>query len=103
MKSNKNNKRRSFIKKSAAGVAASIIIPGYACGSTKSKLKPMKETIGHGDFTYTVDKNWGVQDPSKIPVKRYKSKFTKIITRQRPKIIYDSILEGLIFDTNSCF
>lgn len=68
MKSNKNNKRRSFIKKSAAGVAASIIIPGYACASTKPKLKPMKETIGHGDFTYTVDKNWGVQDPSKIPV-----------------------------------
>ena len=26
------------------------------------------EIIGHGDFRYRVDKDWGVQDPSKIPV-----------------------------------
>ncbi len=24
--------------------------------------------VGHGDFTYRVDKEWGVQDPAKVPV-----------------------------------
>lgn len=28
----------------------------------------MGKTIGHGDFKYRVDAEWGVQDPSKIPV-----------------------------------
>ena len=27
-----------------------------------------KEMVGHGDFQYSVDKEWGIQDPSKIPV-----------------------------------
>jgi sugar lactone lactonase YvrE len=33
------------------------------------KMKKRAVTIGHGDFKYEVDKNWGIQDPSKIPVK----------------------------------
>ncbi len=57
--------RRSFIKKSTAGVAAGLIIPGY---TYNLENKAMNEIIGHGDFRYTVDKEWGVQDPSKIPV-----------------------------------
>jgi len=68
MKKNINNLRRSFIKKSAAGVAASLIMPSYACGVTKSSQKPLNQVVGHGDFKYTVDKEWGIQDPSKIPV-----------------------------------
>lgn len=62
------NKRSNFIKKSAVGVAATIVMPSYAYSLTKPTPKPVKEIVGHGDFTYTVDKEWGVQDPSKIPV-----------------------------------
>ncbi|MFK5974230.1 MAG: 6-bladed beta-propeller [Flavobacteriaceae bacterium] len=28
----------------------------------------MSEIVGHGDFKYRVDKEWGAQDPAKIPV-----------------------------------
>lgn len=28
-----------------------------------------KDYVGHGDFKYKVDKEWGIQDPTKFPVK----------------------------------
>lgn len=27
------------------------------------------EVVGHGDFRYRIDKHWGIQDPSNIPVR----------------------------------
>lgn len=61
-----NQKRRSFIKRTAVAATASIVLPNYTFGILHSKSA--KEIVGHGDFKYTVDKEWGVQDPSKIPV-----------------------------------
>lgn len=61
-----NKKRRSFIKKSATVAAASFLVPDYTFGITHSNSA--MEIVGHGDFKYSVDKKWGVQDPSKIPV-----------------------------------
>lgn len=66
MKKNKSNNRRDFLKKSALITGAGLVVPSYAFGIIHSS--PNKEIVGHGDFTYTVDKEWGVQDPSKIPV-----------------------------------
>ncbi|MGB6152815.1 MAG: 6-bladed beta-propeller [Pricia sp.] len=65
METNKN--RRNFIKKSAMASGAGLIAPAFTFGMTHSR-KTMRETVGHGDFKYTVDKEWGVQDPSKTPV-----------------------------------
>lgn len=62
-----NNKRRVFIKNTLVATTASIIVPKETFGILKSK-KFMKGFVGHGDFTYQVDKEWGVQDPSKVPV-----------------------------------
>lgn len=62
----KNQKRRDFIKKTAVVATAGIVLPNYTFGIIHSKNR--KEIVGHGDYTYTVDKEWGVQDPSKIPV-----------------------------------
>lgn len=62
-----NNKRRDFIKKSALATGAGMIAPSFTFGTTHSK-NMMRETVGHGNFKYTVDKEWGVQDPAKIPV-----------------------------------
>ncbi len=62
----KNNSRRAFIKKSALATSAGIIAPAFTFGISHSKKN--QEIVGHGEFTYRVDKEWGVQDPSKIPV-----------------------------------
>ncbi|MBS0001432.1 MAG: 6-bladed beta-propeller [Cyclobacteriaceae bacterium] len=60
--------RRSFIKKSAMGIAGASLLPGYTFNILKGK-KSGPETVGHGNFTYRVDKEWGLQDPGKIPVR----------------------------------
>lgn len=61
-----NQNRRNFIKKTAIAATAGIVLPNHTFGITNTKN--LKEVVGHGDFKYTVDKDWGVQDPSKIPV-----------------------------------
>ncbi len=63
----KSNTRRIFIKKTLAASAAGIIVPNYTFGII-TKRSGSNEIVGHGDFQFTVDKEWGVQDPSKIPV-----------------------------------
>jgi len=65
MEAHKN--RRNFIKKSAMASGAGLIAPTFTFGITHSR-KTMGETVGHGDFKYIVNKEWGVQDPSKTPV-----------------------------------
>ncbi|MFH6604551.1 6-bladed beta-propeller [Maribacter algicola] len=63
----KNNSRRDFLKKSTIVAGATLAAPKYTFGITHS-TKNMGEIVGHGEFKYRVDKEWGVQDPSKIPV-----------------------------------
>lgn len=63
----KPNTRRIFIKKSIIAGAAGIVTPNHTFGII-TKRSGSNEIVGHGDFQFTVDKEWGVQDPSKIPV-----------------------------------
>ena len=63
----KPNTRRIFIKKSIIASAVGIVIPNYTFGII-NKRSGSNEIVGHGDFQFTVDKEWGVQDPLKIPV-----------------------------------
>ncbi len=67
MSGNHKKDRRDFIKKSSLLVGAGLLAPTYTFGITHSN-KNMKEIVGHGDFKYRVDKEWGVQDPAKVPV-----------------------------------
>lgn len=57
--------RRTFMKSSLFAGAMGFSVPNISI--KKSFMK--KEITGHGNFTYEVDKEWGIQDPSKIPVK----------------------------------
>lgn len=63
----KPNTRRIFIKKTLVASAASIVVPDYSFGII-TKRGGSGKRVGQGDFQYTVDQEWGVQDPSKIPV-----------------------------------
>ena len=59
--------RRSFIKQSSAlAAAAAAILPFYILPS-----RPVlaEERLGHGDFQYRVEKDWGTLDASRYPVK----------------------------------
>jgi hypothetical protein len=68
MKSEKSFSRRNFIKKTTLGIGAVSLFPAFSFNILKKR--PLEKTIiGHGDFRYKVDKEWGAQDPSKIPVK----------------------------------
>ncbi|AYN66792.1 6-bladed beta-propeller [Euzebyella marina] len=60
------NSRRDFIKTTTLASSASLITPINTFGIITKNNK--KEMVGHGDFKYNVDKEWGIQDPSKIPV-----------------------------------
>ena len=59
--------RRKFLKKTtlASGIAITASSSAFGILSCKSEENP---TVGHGDFKYKVDKNWGVQDPNSFPV-----------------------------------
>lgn len=56
--------RRSFLKKSGV-VSVGMSIPFKGLGNTGMK----DLVIGHGDFKYKVDMNWGLLEQSKYPVK----------------------------------
>ena len=59
--------RRQFLKKT--GLATGIIINPFKNIYPITKKTIYKNPIvGHGEFKYKVDRNWGVQDPSKFPV-----------------------------------
>ncbi len=62
-----NNPRRDFIKKTALIGGAGLIAPSYTFGITHS-IKNTMALVGHGNYQYRVDKEWGVQDPTKVPV-----------------------------------
>lgn len=64
----KNENRRSFLKKSA--LAGMITVPGGTTSFNINKgMEQNSPIVGHNDFKYKVNKSWGVQDESKIPVK----------------------------------
>ncbi|MEO9872319.1 NHL repeat-containing protein [Ekhidna sp.] len=57
-------KRRKFIKKSSLGVI------GVGIGLTNFASKEAKDQIiGHGDFRYKIDLNWGVLNSQHYPVR----------------------------------
>ena len=60
--------RRKFIQKTALLSGVTLTTSSSSFGILSCK-KEKKSTVGHGDFTYTVDKDWGIQDPSQFPVK----------------------------------
>lgn len=60
--------RRSFLQHSALVLAGASIAPHAAFGISTSKKKK-GHIVGHGEFRYLVDKQWGVQDLADIPVK----------------------------------
>jgi hypothetical protein len=63
-----SNSRRNFIKNTGLAMGTSMLMPGYSFNIIK-KRQPEESIIGHGDFRYRVDKEWGIQDPARIPVK----------------------------------
>lgn len=48
-------------------MGGTAFLPGYIFNIIK-KRNLGEKIVGHGDFTYRVDKAWGIQDPGKIPV-----------------------------------
>lgn len=61
---NKQEKRRDFLKKAAVLTAGSMV--GF---NIIGKANPNADgIIGHGQFRYKVNKDWGVLDSSKTPV-----------------------------------
>lgn len=97
----RNKSRRSFIKKSSLGLACSLIEPVYPFRSNNLE----KETIGHGDFQFSLDKDWGVQNPNNYPVSHchemvLDSKNRIVLTTTHPRnnvLIYDR--SGKIVDS----
>jgi len=65
---NFENTRRNFIKKTAAAAVAGSILPQFSFGNSSHSLSDIHGIVGHGDFRYRVDSQWGVQDPSRVPV-----------------------------------
>jgi len=67
MKPSKSN-RRNFIKESVFIGSGVVAFLNTSFNIITSK-NPPKEYVGHGDFKYKVDKEWGDLDPAKTPVK----------------------------------
>ncbi len=66
----KNNSRRDFLSKSAILVAtapaAPTLLKSFNIISKKTELSD--EVLGHGDFKYRVNTEWGNLDPMSTPV-----------------------------------
>ncbi len=58
------NKRREFL--SQAGMLLCTTGPTFHILKSRNKLD--EKVLGHGDFTYRVDKDWGKLDSNKYPV-----------------------------------
>lgn len=75
MSNTTNNKRRKFIKSSTLIATGSVMAPLFGNTTdqlnTKTEVDPFKDDgriIGHGDFKYRIDKQWGTQNLNKYPV-----------------------------------
>jgi peptidylamidoglycolate lyase len=58
--------RRTFVKH--AGITSALATTGFSFNAI-SKSSTQGPVIGHGDYKYKVYKDWGTQDPSKVPVR----------------------------------
>ena len=61
--------RRSFLDKGSKAVAAGILAPFIPFHIKPSSPKLADQIIGHGDFTYKVQMDWGNLSPNQTPVK----------------------------------
>jgi peptidylamidoglycolate lyase len=95
--------RREFVKNAA--IAGTVLtIPSFSFNIIKNP-KLDGEVIGHGDFTYKVERAWGNLDPAKTPVNNchemvMDSKGRLIMATDNPKnniIIYDQ--SGKLLDS----
>lgn len=64
---NSSSNRRNFLLKTSVFSASVLAIPSFSFNII-NRHKPTGTIVGHGDFKYHVDKEWGVQDSLKIPV-----------------------------------
>ena len=68
-----NSNRRKFIQQSGF-LAGATMLSAYACkpsphtDSNTSNSDNEHYIVGHGEFKYKVNKQWGVQDPNVTPV-----------------------------------
>jgi hypothetical protein len=61
--------RRAFIQKSAVAAASlTTVAPFQNIFIQTKKIVEENPIVGHGDFKYRVDKEWGIQDPTQFPV-----------------------------------
>ncbi|MDH5397087.1 MAG: 6-bladed beta-propeller [Cyclobacteriaceae bacterium] len=61
--------RRRFVGKSLLALGAAGLVSPVQSFNIVSRATSKGEIVGHGDFKYRVNKEWGVQDPSSVPVK----------------------------------
>lgn len=78
---NEISSRRSFVKSVGTVAASTILLPSLvACKNenesdvseapkaASKRIADQNQIVGHGDFTYKVNKEWGVQNIKKYPV-----------------------------------
>ena len=97
----KKNSRRSFIKKTSLVASIPLYLPSLYGAPTMG----LNDSIGHGDFKFKVNKDWGVQNSNTYPVDHchemvMDSKNRVILTTTNPKnniLIYDR--NGKVLDS----
>ena len=62
------NSRRKFLKNTSLLGTTAFAIPSFSFNII-NRRKIAGVIVGHGDFKYHVDKEWGIQNSLKIPVK----------------------------------
>ena len=66
-KSNMEGRRTTIKKLMIGGIAAAVPSTGFTYWK-KNKTMNKEMILGHGDFKYRVNENWGNLDPKKFPV-----------------------------------
>ncbi|MFY0654875.1 MAG: 6-bladed beta-propeller [Cyclobacteriaceae bacterium] len=59
--------RREFIKKTVVAGTMVLTVPAFSFNIIKAP-RLEDETLGHGEFTYRLERAWGDLDPAKTPV-----------------------------------
>ncbi|MBV6644570.1 MAG: 6-bladed beta-propeller [Cyclobacteriaceae bacterium] len=68
MKQQTDNRRRDFFKRSALTLGGGFALSSFNFYVPKQS-REKGDIVGHGDFKYRVNKEWGQQDPAKVPVR----------------------------------
>jgi hypothetical protein len=64
----KKEKRRGFIKKSGLALTACGLAPNLYAFNITGKVSDDRNIIGHGNYKYRVNKEWGNLNPTETPV-----------------------------------